>query len=134
MTPKSKSRISVPLFVMSVLQPWLAVSFALMVLVPLAVAGPLAGHRFLVTSVRTGDTEVFIADPDTGDLTNVSRSPGSEDRYPCWSPDGKLFSCRIGKEPPICGSSTQTEAVFDDSSAAPMSATCRAGKTLLVGN
>lgn len=50
-------------------------------------AGPLAGNRFLVTSVRTGDTEVFIADPDTGDMTNVSRSPSSEDRYPCWSPD-----------------------------------------------
>ena len=50
-------------------------------------AGPLAGHRLLVTSVRTGDTEVFLANPDTGDLTNLSRSPGSEDRYPCWSPD-----------------------------------------------
>jgi TolB protein len=58
-------------------------------------AGPLAGHRFLVTSVRTGDTEVFLADPETGDLTNLSRSPASEDRYPCWSPDGKqvAFTC-----------------------------------------
>jgi TolB protein len=49
----------------------------------------LTGHRLLVTSVRTGDTEVFIADPTTGDLFNVSRAPKSEDRYPCWSPDGK---------------------------------------------
>lgn len=49
---------------------------------------PLSGHKLLVTSIRTGDTEVFIADPVTGDLLNVSRSPGSEDRYPCWSPDG----------------------------------------------
>jgi TolB protein len=39
--------------------------------------------------VRTGDTEIFIVDPDTGDATNVSRSPKSEDRYPCWSPDGQ---------------------------------------------
>ena len=49
----------------------------------------LAGHRLLVTSVRTGDTEVFVADPSTGDMQNVSRSPGSEDRYPCWSPDAR---------------------------------------------
>ncbi len=52
-------------------------------------AADLAGYKFLVTSVRTGDTEVFIADPATGDMFNVSRSPKSEDRYPCWSPDGK---------------------------------------------
>lgn len=51
-------------------------------------SGELAGYQFLVTSVRTGDTEVFIANPETGDLFNVSRAPNSEDRYPCWSPDG----------------------------------------------
>jgi hypothetical protein len=28
-----------------------------------ALAGPLAGHRLLVASVRTGDTEIFVADP-----------------------------------------------------------------------
>lgn len=54
-----------------------------------ATAGPLAGHRLLVTSVRTGDTEVFIADPETGDMFNVTRAPKSEDRYPCWSPDAR---------------------------------------------
>src|SRR5262249_2716269 len=52
----------------------------------------LLGQKLLVTSVRTGDTEIFIADPVTGDLTNVSRSPNSEDRYPCWSPDGKRIA------------------------------------------
>src|SRR5271157_5332179 len=52
-------------------------------------AGELAGEKFLVTSVRTVDTEVFVVDPETGDATNLSRSPKSEDRYPCWSPDGK---------------------------------------------
>jgi TolB protein len=51
-------------------------------------AGDLSGHKLLVTLVRTGDTEVFVVDPDTGDLTNLTRSPGTEDRYPCWSPDG----------------------------------------------
>jgi TolB protein len=52
----------------------------------------LNGHRFLVTSVRTGDTEVFLVDPTTGDATNLTRSPKSEDRYPCWSPDAKRFA------------------------------------------
>jgi hypothetical protein len=28
-------------------------------------AGQLDGHKLLITSVRTGDTEVFIADPAT---------------------------------------------------------------------
>jgi TolB protein len=48
----------------------------------------LAGQKLLVTSIRTGDTEIFVVDPDTGDAMNLSRSPRSEDRYPCWSPDG----------------------------------------------
>ena len=55
----------------------------------LASAADLSGHKLLVTTVRTGDTEVFIADPTTGDLFNVTRSPLSEDRYPCWSPDAR---------------------------------------------
>ena len=55
-------------------------------------AGDLSGQKLLVTSVRTGDTEVFIADPVSGDMTNVSRSPQTEDRYPCWSPDGKRIA------------------------------------------
>jgi TolB protein len=56
---------------------------------PATKPGDLAGHQLLVTSVRTGDTEVFVVDPDTGDMVNLSRSPKTEDRYPCWSPDGK---------------------------------------------
>jgi TolB protein len=58
----------------------------------------LRGYKLLVTSVRTGDTEVFIADPTTGDLFNVSRSPQSEDRYPCWSPDGKQICFMSDRE------------------------------------
>ena len=68
--------------------PAVLIAFAT-VSVAAARAADLAGHKLLVTSVRTGDTEVFIADPTTGDMFNVSRSPNSEDRYPCWSPDGK---------------------------------------------
>lgn len=52
----------------------------------------LTGYQFLVTSVRTGDTEVFVANPATGDLQNVSRNSMSEDRYPCWSPDGRRIA------------------------------------------
>lgn len=46
------------------------------------------GDELLLTSIRTGDTEVFVVNPATGDAQNISRSPKSEDRYPCWSPDG----------------------------------------------
>ncbi len=53
-----------------------------------AAVHPLSGNKLLVTSIRTGDAEVFIADPVTGDMLNVSRWPDSEERYPCWSPDG----------------------------------------------
>jgi TolB protein len=52
----------------------------------------LAGHEFLITSTRTGNTEIFRVDPVTGDMTNVTRSPNSEERYPCWSPDGSRFA------------------------------------------
>jgi len=51
-------------------------------------AGELTGYKLLVTSVRTGDTEIFVVDPQTGDARNLTRSPTSEDRYPAWSHDG----------------------------------------------
>lgn len=60
------------------------------VLLCVAPAAPdLRGYRFLVTMVRTGDTELFVIDPATGDATNISRAPDSEERYGCFSPDGK---------------------------------------------
>ena len=61
-------------------------------------AADLSGHKLLITSVRTGDTEVFIADTVTGDMFNVSRSPKSEDRDPCWSPDGKQICFMSDRE------------------------------------
>jgi TolB protein len=45
--------------------------------------------QFLITSVRTGDTEIFSVDPLTGDAFNITKSPLSEERYPAWDPDGK---------------------------------------------
>jgi TolB protein len=55
-------------------------------------AGALSAHKLLLTSIRTGDTEIFIVDPDTGDAFNVSRSPQSEVVIPCWSPDGRYIA------------------------------------------
>ncbi|HTU93637.1 MAG TPA: hypothetical protein VMF69_26385 [Gemmataceae bacterium] len=53
-------------------------------------SGELSGHKLLVATFRTGDTEIFIVDPDTGDARNLTRSPRSKERYPSWSPDGRL--------------------------------------------
>ncbi|MEO8352165.1 MAG: hypothetical protein ABI680_10585 [Chthoniobacteraceae bacterium] len=55
-------------------------------------AADLSGYTLLVTSVRTSDTDVFIADPTTGDMFNVTRAPKSEERYPCWSADGQRIA------------------------------------------
>jgi len=73
---------------------------ALLLLTLPARAGQLAGHKFLVTSVRTGDTEIFIVNPRTGDASNVSRSPGWEDRCPCWSPDGRWIAFIADRDGP----------------------------------
>jgi TolB protein len=64
---------------------WLAVA-------TVAFAGDLAGHELLVATFRTGDTEIFIVDVETGDARNLTRSPKSRERYPSWSPDGKLVA------------------------------------------
>jgi TolB protein len=61
----------------------------LLIISSMIYGGELSGHKFLITSVRTGDTEIFLVDPDSGDATNLTRSPDSEERYPCWSPDGR---------------------------------------------
>ncbi len=44
--------------------------------------GEFPGHKLLITSVRTGDTEIFLVDPFYGDWTNLTRSPASQERYP----------------------------------------------------
>ena len=51
---------------------------ALLLAVNFVSAQELAGHKLLLTSVRTGNTELFVVDPVWGDAQNVSRSPSSE--------------------------------------------------------
>jgi TolB protein len=75
-----------------------ALSTAVITVILSTSAADLSGHKLLVTSVRTGDTEVFIANPATGDLFNVTRSPASEDRYPCWSPEGERICFMSNRE------------------------------------
>ena len=48
----------------------------------------ISGSKLLTTSIRTGDTEVFVIDPVTADAFNVTKAPKSEERYPVWMPDG----------------------------------------------
>src|SRR6516225_7165484 len=68
---------------------WAIVTGVLLILPSAELAGEFAGHELLVASFRTGDTEIFIVDPDTGDARNLTRSPRSRERYPSWSPDGR---------------------------------------------
>jgi TolB protein len=50
------------------------------------------GAELAVATFRTGDTEIFVVDSDTGDARNLTRSPRSSERYPSWSPDGKTLA------------------------------------------
>lgn len=54
-----------------------------------ALPSGLKGHQLLITSIRTGNTDIFMINPETGDARNITRNPTAEDRYPMWSPDGK---------------------------------------------
>lgn len=49
----------------------------------------LEKKQILITSVRTGDTEIFTVNPVTGDAFNITKASGSEERYPAWHPNGK---------------------------------------------
>jgi TolB protein len=59
--------------------------------------GPL-GFNLAVASFRTGDTEIFVIDPDGGDARNLTRSPSSSERYPSWSPDGSMVAFNSNRD------------------------------------
>ncbi|MFB3784905.1 MAG: TolB family protein [bacterium] len=50
-----------------------------------------AGYELLVTSIRTGNPDIFLVNPETGDARNLTRHP-ADDRYPAWAPDGRRFT------------------------------------------
>jgi len=56
------------------------------------VESSLDGARIVTASFRTGDLELFAVDLGTGDAVNLSRSPGSIERYPSVSPDGRTIA------------------------------------------
>ena len=65
-----------------------ALSLLLLLVGSTATAGELSGYKFLWISIRTGDSELYVVDGDTGDLTNLSRTSNASERYPSWSWDG----------------------------------------------
>jgi TolB protein len=52
----------------------------------------ILGFSLLVATFRTGDTEIFKVDPETGDARNLTRSPNSSERYPSCSFDGSMIA------------------------------------------
>lgn len=60
--------------------------------------GQLPSANLLVTSIRTGNTEVFIVNPLTGDAFNLTQAPDSEERYPAWSPSGEKIAFTSNRE------------------------------------
>jgi hypothetical protein len=57
---------------------------AVLLLSAICHASDLAGYKLLVASFRTSDTDSFVVDPETGDTCNLTRTPGSGERYPAW--------------------------------------------------
>ena len=47
------------------------------ILAPAGRAGEPLGYSPVAAGFRTGDTELFVVDPDTGDARNPTRGPGS---------------------------------------------------------
>lgn len=50
---------------------------------------PARMYELVMTSLRTGETELFVTDLRTGSAKNLTVAPRSEERYPAVSPDGK---------------------------------------------
>lgn len=61
----------------------------LMILLSNNLFGQIENTKVLITCVRTGDTEIFAVNPVTGDAFNITKSPGSEERYPACNPNGR---------------------------------------------
>ncbi len=60
--------------------------------------GESSSDRLAAATFRTGDSEIFIVDPISGDSFNPTKSPQSSERYPSWSPDGERITFRLCDE------------------------------------
>ena len=58
----------------------------------------ILGFSLAVASFRTGDTEIYVVDPDRGDARNLTCSPTSSERYPSWSPDGSAVAFNSNRD------------------------------------
>jgi Tol biopolymer transport system component len=58
--------------------------------ITLSLAGAAGAEELLIASIRTGNSEVVLFDPETGDSRNLSKHP-AHDCDPAWSPDGKAI-------------------------------------------
>lgn len=50
------------------------------------------GQRIVLASDRTGNSEVYVIDPDGGKAANLTWNLLAQDQSPCWSPDGKRIA------------------------------------------
>src|ERR1035437_1763816 len=57
-----------------------------------ACAGELSGYKLIWIGIRTGDSELYLVDGDSGNLTNLSLTPNASERYPAWSWDGRKIA------------------------------------------
>jgi TolB protein len=58
--------------------------------------------KIAFVSNRSGNQELYMVDPDGGDLVQITRN-GSINMSPCWSPDGSMLYCTsyISKHPDL---------------------------------
>lgn len=77
---------------MRLLAPAVALAAGLLAIPAPAAPAPKDQPRVLaVCSTHTGNAEIFLVYPDTGDIKNLTRNKAS-DTEPVWSPDGKRIA------------------------------------------
>ena len=83
-----------------------------------AVACETTGHGIVFVSESDGDAEVYMVDPDSGDVDAVASLPSSTESGPRWSPDGKHIAFVSGDPD---GSDIMVVAIGEGDSGRPVS-------------